>query len=390
MAIGGPFIFIPSFHLANAFPQRSGLILSMLTGAFDASSAIFLLYRLLYQNLTPLPLQQWFGYYLIVPCLILAAQLFIMPAASYKTATELTQQAAVESDLLTHDRISAATPEPAASVKARRDRRESVLSEIEVLLGPHDEREKTQVAKHDTSGVWGAMHNLPVSVQLSSFWFWGIAGFTIVQMTRINYFVATIRPQYEFLLHSYEASVKINTFFDIALPLGGLCAIPFIGIVLDSFSVLTVLSILVTTATTIGILGLIPSSYVAAYANILLFVAYRPFYYTVVSDYCVKVFGIKTFGKIYGAVICLAGLFNFSQAAMDTYTFRDLGGDPRPVNAALLAVAVVTGLALVCWVRAKGWEVRRKRLGDEARAACESERLWDEEAVDEVGGYGTI
>src|SRR5438045_9590193 len=48
LALGGPFIFISSFQLSNTFPKHSGLILSMLTGAFDASSAVFLIYRLIY------------------------------------------------------------------------------------------------------------------------------------------------------------------------------------------------------------------------------------------------------------------------------------------------------------------------------------------------------
>lgn len=34
LALGGPFIFISSFQLSNTFPQYSGLILALLTGAF--------------------------------------------------------------------------------------------------------------------------------------------------------------------------------------------------------------------------------------------------------------------------------------------------------------------------------------------------------------------
>jgi MFS family permease len=48
LALGGPFVFISSFQLSNTFPNHSGLILSMLTGAFDSSSAVFLFYRIIY------------------------------------------------------------------------------------------------------------------------------------------------------------------------------------------------------------------------------------------------------------------------------------------------------------------------------------------------------
>src|SRR3569833_3804160 len=49
---------------------------------------------------------------------------------------------------------------------------------------------------------------------------------------RINYFIATIRPQYEAIFGDHEMAVEINGFFDLALPLGGLISIPFIGLFL--------------------------------------------------------------------------------------------------------------------------------------------------------------
>ncbi|KAG9531755.1 MFS general substrate transporter, partial [Aureobasidium melanogenum] len=49
LALGGPFIFISSFQLSNTFPKHSGTILALLTGAFDTSSAVFLVYRLIFQ-----------------------------------------------------------------------------------------------------------------------------------------------------------------------------------------------------------------------------------------------------------------------------------------------------------------------------------------------------
>lgn len=101
-------------------------------------------------------------------------------------------------------------------------------------------------------------------------------------MTRINYFVATIRPQYEYLLGSYDAAVRVNEFFDVALPIGGLIAVPFIGLLLDKTSTPFVLTVLVIGAATIGVFGVLRDEW-AAYANVIVFVLYRPFYYTAVS-----------------------------------------------------------------------------------------------------------
>lgn len=68
LALGGPLVFLPSFHLSNAFPGSSGLILSAVTGAFDASSIPYVVYRAAYDRsggaLTP---KLFFCGYLILP-----------------------------------------------------------------------------------------------------------------------------------------------------------------------------------------------------------------------------------------------------------------------------------------------------------------------------------
>lgn len=43
LALGGTFVFVPNFQLAHAFPKQPGIIVATVTGAFDASAAIFLL-----------------------------------------------------------------------------------------------------------------------------------------------------------------------------------------------------------------------------------------------------------------------------------------------------------------------------------------------------------
>jgi multisubunit Na+/H+ antiporter MnhC subunit len=280
-----------------------------------------------------------------------------MPKASYKTVGDLIQ---MEEDAETFDDQ---VDESTALLNEERQRRISVVSQITELLGSKQggKQLKQEEKKKQISGVWGAMHGKTVREQITSPWFFLITLFTVVQMTRINYFVATIRPQYEYILGSYAKAVEMNTFFDIALPLGGVCAIPFIGLVLDNFSTVVVLSALVTLATIIGALGCLPYTW-AAYANITLFVMYRPFYYTTVSDYAAKVFGFRTFGTVYGLIICLAGLFNFSQSGLDALCHKVFNNDPVPVNLILLATALVVGSALCVFVGLSAAKLRREGL----------------------------
>jgi len=363
LALGGPFCFISSFQLSNTFPNRSGLILALLTGAFDTSSAIFLLYRLMYQgtngNFTP---KKFFLAYLIVPAFILIAQLVIMPKTSYKTVGELVKQAEDPSQDV-HDSDDEIGDENCRAMiqSQRREMRQSVVSEITALLGNKggDEHANEEEKSAKVSGVHGALHGKTAKQQILSPWFVLITLFTVIQMTRINYFVATIWNQYHKLLHFGDLATQVNRFFDVALPSGGVIAVPFIGLVLDHTSTTFVLGLLVTIATIIGILGCIPTLW-AAYANVSLFVLYRPLYYTAVSDYSAKVFGFETFGKVYGLIICLAGLLNFVQTLLDAITHQVFGNDPIPVNVLLLGLALVVGVALTAFVWRKSlsrdWE----------------------------------
>ena len=374
LALGGPFVFISSFQLSNTFPRHSGLILALLTGAFDSSSAIFLFYRLIYTaSHDTFNLQKFFLVYLIIPAYILLVQIFIMPANSYKTVGELIAQA--EEDSTAQPEIPNLNTEDEAArwrtEQDRRRRRESAVDEMTSLLGKSGNKQQQEEAKKQAiSRVWGALHGLSAWQQIRTPWFALITIFTVVQMTRINYFVATIYTQYAHLLHSPSLAEHINHVFDFALPLGGILSIPFIGLILDNTSTPFVLALLVTIASTIGLLGLLPYLW-AAYANIALFVLYRPFYYTAVSDYAAKVFGFQTFGKVYGLIICMAGILNFTQSALDAATHRVFGGDPLPVNIALEAVALVVGVALVWFV---GWKARgleRRRLECQAEETPE-------------------
>ena len=383
LALGGPFIFISSFQLSNAFPRSSGFILALLTGAFDSSSAIFLFYRLAYTATNGLfTTEKFFSIYVVIPAFILSAQLLVMPKNSYKTFGELLAESKPEGPPTPIHTIVEASPEEeeddeedqALSMDNRRKKRtnaltnhESAVSEMTALLDKKaiDEEQDDEQRKKDISGVWGALHGYSAWEQIQTPWFILITLFTVIQMTRINYFVATIRPQYTYLLKDYGLAEHVNNVFDVALPVGGVLSIPFIGLVLDNTSTPFVLAMLVTWASAIGVLGCLPYLW-AAYANIVLFVVYRPLYYTAVSDYAAKVFGFRTFGKVYGLIICLAGILNFIQSALDAMTHKVFDGDPIPVNVILLSSVIVVGIALVAYVWVKRNQMRREVWEEEA------------------------
>ena len=369
LALGGPFIFISSFQLSNCFPRHSGLILALLTGAFDTSSAVFLVYRLIYAVDTSFGTSRFFLVYLAVPGFILLAQFLIMPASSYKTVGEILDSAADSANLESPtESMSSMIQEE--SLREQRERRiDSVLDEMTPLVPKRSENEIRLQGqqKNQISGVFGALHGKSALQQIRSPFFFLMTAFVVIQMTRINYFVATIFNQYKNLLGPEEA-LSMNNIFDIALPVGGVLSIPFIGLILDNFSTVTTLSILVVTATIIGVSGCLPYTFVAVF-NIVLFVLYRPFYYTAVSDYSAKVFGFHTFGKVYGLIICISGLMNLSQSGLDALRHHVFADDPIPVNVILLALALFVGTALVIFVERRSHKVEQDILQHEAEDA---------------------
>jgi hypothetical protein len=399
LALGGSAIFLPSFQIANAFPQYAGTIVATVTGAFDASAAVFLFYRLAYDasegNFKP---QDFFLAYLVVPLAILIAQLTFLPSENYKTTPQLEMKIARAEDA-TRDVHSSDDDLPDDEIwevrKSRSMQRSRRRKKLDELVGSPDARkhkEEMEEQKHEKSGVWGALHNKSAREQMLSPWFYLLALLTVLQMIRMNYFIATIREQYDYMLNSTDAAIRINAFFDWALPIGGVISTPFLGILLDNLSTPFVLFLLTVLITIIGIVGSIPALW-AGYMNVILFVLLRPFYYSAMSDYAAKVFGFATFGRVYGCIICFSGLINLCQTGIDALTKGPFGGNPIPVNIFLAASGFVFGTALVTYVTVQTYRMH-KRLEDEDAMTCtntEADSVLDsllEE--DEPRDYGSV
>ncbi|EED14233.1 MFS transporter, putative [Talaromyces stipitatus ATCC 10500] len=382
LSLGGTCIFVPAFQIANAFPKHSGVIVALVTGAFDASAAVFLFYRLAYEasdrGLRP---EYFFLGYLSVPLAIFLTQIFLLPAKPYKTASQLEEkiEAARDSSRDIHDsddEISDAN-EVASLRAARRKKRQAKLRNIDNVLGGLDERqhrEEQEEERHAAARVWGVLHGEPIQRQFMSPWFILITLLTVLQMLRMNYFIGTIRAQYEYMLNSEALAQQINNLFDAALPVGGVITTPFIGFLLDHLSVPNTLTLIVFLTTAVGVLNCLPYLW-AGYVTVILFVLLRPLYYSAMSDYATKVFGFSTFGRIYGAIICISGIISFAQTGLDALTQGTLKGNPTPINIALAVLTFIIGTILVVFVKVES----RRWLAEGA----ESERQGLLEGVEE-------
>jgi MFS family permease len=290
LAFGGTFVFVSSFQLSNTFPKYSGIIIALVTGAFDASAAVFLFYRLIYDATDgAFSLHKFFFGYITIPVLILLAEFLYMPARSYHSIPELEhkieQVQDPAQDVHDSDEEISDLRELQRIRSARADRRISKLDQIEEVVGDEElreERVRTEEERQEVSGVWGVLHGSPTSKQLASPWFILILLLTISQMLRMNYFIATVRNQYIYMLDSEVEAAAINHFFDAALPIGGVAATPFIGLLLNRLSVPVVFGVLTTFIVAISVLNCLPFVW-AGYTMVIVFVVFRPLYYSAIS-----------------------------------------------------------------------------------------------------------
>ena len=175
-------------------------------------------------------------------------------------------------------------------------------------------------------------------------------------------------------------------FFDIALPIGGVASTPFLGMLLDNVSTAGVLGLITALVTAIGVFGSLPYLW-AGFVNVTLFVLLRPLYYSAMSDYAAKVFGFATFGRVYGTIIALSGILNFSQVGIVALTKNNFHGNPIPVNVSLAVIGFLIGTAIVVFVAIQG---RRARLRQEEEDNGETQSLMESFIEEDESEYGTF
>ncbi|KAK2602876.1 hypothetical protein N8I77_009378 [Diaporthe amygdali] len=364
LGLGGTFLFVSSYQLSHAFPRHSGLIVALVTGAFDASAAVFLFYRLAYEATDHAfkPAYFFAAFAVFIPLLIIMAEFTIMPKTSYVTRGEY--QAAIDHaqdetrDIHdSDDEVYADRPRELKRARNRRAaKREAQLEAIETVTGNEEEREADRAAargRQEMSGVHdAAVHDLPFARQVLTPWFWLILVLTVLQMMRMNYFIATVRAQYRYMLGGEDLAERVNSFFDVALPVAGVITTPFIGILLNEVPVWGTLSVLTVLIVVLGGLNVIPALW-AGYATVVAFVIFRPLYYSAVSDYATKVFGFSTFGRIYGSITAISGVGQFIQPALDALTHGPLQDNPVPINLFFAMAGSVISAALTFFVYVK-------------------------------------
>ncbi|CAE6404354.1 unnamed protein product [Rhizoctonia solani] len=313
LAIASPLIFLSSFHVSNAFPARSGLILSLIMAAFNASSTSFVVFDWLDKKTTGVSIQTWFWCYALIPALFIVLQSLTGPLVAYQKQTA-PQLAASATSASTYGATSADRPS----------------------------LEETMPSK-----------DLFVGTMLLLFFF-------SVYADRINWEIQTISEQLLFYLGDPKLALRTASLFSILLSIGGIVGVPLFGWLLDHRNTFDSSLVVLVIGVVYGILGM-THTMATQIASISLFVVLRPLLYVFVGDYCGKAFGYDTFGRVYGLATTLVGLLGLILGPVDSLVKSRLQGNYDLVNSVWLILGFASS-GLLCWSIHR--ESERRRRGD--------------------------
>ncbi|KAJ1308923.1 hypothetical protein OPQ81_004608 [Rhizoctonia solani] len=318
LAIGSPLIFLSSFHVSNAFPARSGLILSLIMAAFNASSTNFVLFDWLDRNVGNVSIQAWFWCYALIPALFVVLQSLAGPPNAYQkqTITQGNQLAAAATSISTYG----ATSTDSSSSEEPRPPKDPFI---------------------------GVMSSRSFIEQLFSRHFGLLLFFFSIHTDRINWEIQTIPEQLVFYLGDSGVTSRTTSFFSVLLPIGGIIGVPLFGWLLDHRTTFDASAVILVIGVIYGTLGM-SHTVATQIASILLFVILRPLLYIFVGDYCGKAFGYNTFGRVYGLITTLVGLLSLILGPVDSLVKDQLHGSYDIVNSAWLILGFISS-SLLCW-----------------------------------------
>jgi hypothetical protein len=286
-------------------------------------------------------LQNIFLTYLVVPAFIIASQLIVFPSASLTFGNVNGKNDTVTDDVSSGSKENLTT-----------DKLGDVEADDDEIIDPdlndnssHDSKcdavstKKSSLAQKQRRGY--TLAGLSLREHLSSREFWLITLYMCIMMLKMNFYMSSVTTRFP------DDRSHLVTFFNYALPVGGVISIPLIGLALKHFSVSSALVLVFALNLICSISELLHNFDIPQYIGISLFSVVRPFLYATCSEYCAKIFGFETFGRVYGSVFLFSGLFN-----LNNYWIKMVVSSSSSTSSSYfmvdLVMAISTFLALLC------------------------------------------
>ncbi|XP_075698351.1 equilibrative nucleobase transporter 1 [Rhinoderma darwinii] len=331
LAIGGIFLILTNMQVGNLFGSGRSTIITLYNGAFDSSSVIFLVVKVLYQN--GITLQDLFLFISCCSVCHILRTIFLMPKAHIPFPVPADYRYGLDCAELSRKTSKSLNPSSG-----------------------QQEGEKGQ-KKIDTSIKCLVKQDSEVSFRscvLSSLFGWHLIWLSLMQL-RHYLFIGTLNPTITRLSGGDRLLVsKYTNVFAVSQFCGVLCA-PWNGLIIDrhkrkhkvtdSLDDLhsSVLSLLLTTIQCILFsLCASISELPALYPTFILQVLNRSFLYGGNAAFLSIAFPPRHFGKLYGLVMSLSALISLLQYPAFYIIRTYLHGDPLYVNISLMILMLLT------------------------------------------------
>ncbi|XP_076818665.1 equilibrative nucleobase transporter 1-like [Clavelina lepadiformis] len=326
-AIGGILLLVTNMQLGNLFGKARSSVITLLNGALDSSSFVFLLIKLAYEN--GIDLTTIFVFFSCCTLFLWIRTFILMP------------------------RMHIPFPLPKKGIEyGLKDCRSKKQSDEHTLSNKEEEREEMMSADVDlkkSESYW-------TYLKTGKFWM-NVMHFSVLQLrnyfflgTLVNWLKFLMSPDYSDL-GTYLNAFGVCQFF-------GVLTAPLNGMLIDSCinwmkksdadeSVVTAKAVALSgfVTTTLGVIFslvvIIPSVKVQ-YASFILQVLFRSFLYGGNCSFVALLFPSEHFGKLYGMTMTLAGLVTLFQFPLFSLVLRVFESDFLFINVAFMVVCLLT------------------------------------------------
>ncbi|XP_075050285.1 equilibrative nucleobase transporter 1-like [Mixophyes fleayi] len=330
LVTGGLLLMLTNMQVGNLFSSQRSTIITLYNGAYDSSSVIFLIVKVLYQNGISLKTQFLF----ISSCSVchILRTIFLMPKKHIPFP--LPEGYSYGLNCANQDLKTSESKQPLA-------------------------RYKTMYHATDHPGTSVIKQEKPADVSfrscvLSSLFIWHLLWLSLMQLRNLL-FIGTLNPVITRLSGGDPDIVsKYTNVFAVCQFFGVLCA-PWNGLIMDrhkrkqkdtdrlddlhssilSLSLTTALCVLFSVCASVPTLP-------ALYPTFIIQVITRSFLYGGNAAFLAIVFPPRYFGKLYGLALTLSALIATLQYPVFHIIQTHLGGDPFYVNIALLILMLLT------------------------------------------------
>ncbi|CAD7950040.1 unnamed protein product [Amoebophrya sp. A25] len=425
MAVVGPLVYMCTISFANLYPRNGGLITSACVGAFDASSCIFVLLSILMSVFPFNTVFQAYSlvgftfavlFFFVYPDTPIEAEkdeespadeTIKSPEARKsidrgephirRTSSPLPDGTSlvinvIDIDQITPKRSSAngtSSPFPAetgflsttkqqrklkdAPDEAARTMVDSTMQHASPSASPCRSPSNSRVPSKKSSplsnwswasvlqierGQYAVYDGLSLTEQVSSVDFLLFAFAASCYMVRLNFFIESVPLQMNEFSTSWEQADNRTHLFSIILPAAGIVGVPLIGFITDQCG-------MCASWATLWVLFLLFECFEEAGYELTAFFLIsfaRPLLYTMIAVFSSRRFGFASFGKLYGAVMSIAGIVNSSQYYLHLLVLQKFDGDYIPVNRCLTGVQFLT-VSLPLYLL---WDAWKRTLGSSA------------------------